>query len=63
MGLASGKHQVFPLVFNRVVDLIPVCDAYPAEILLEFLRMASVACPLVFIQDDLPVCIHPSGAV
>lgn len=25
--------------------------------------MAGVARPLVFIQDDLPVCIHPSGAV
>ena len=25
--------------------------------------MAGIACPLVFIQDDLPVRVHPSGAV
>lgn len=25
--------------------------------------MAGVACPLVFIQHNLPACVHPSGAV
>ncbi len=36
MGPASGNLQVFPPIFHRVVDLIPVCDAYPAEILQEY---------------------------
>ena len=63
MGPASGNHQVFTLVFDRMVDLVPVCDAYPAEILQEFPRMAGVSCPLVFVQDNLSVRVHPSGAV
>ncbi len=32
---APGNLQVFPLIFKRVVDLVPVCDAYPAEIFQE----------------------------
>ena len=63
MGSASGDLQIFPLVFGRVVDLVSVRDAYPAEIFQEFPRMAGIASAQVFIQDDLPVCIHPSGAV
>ncbi len=60
---ASGNPQVFPLVFDRVADLVPVRDVYTAEFFRKFPWMAGIARPLVFIQDDLPVCIHPPGAV
>lgn len=63
VGPAPGNSQVFRLVFNRVVDLVPVRDTYPAEILQEFSRMAGASRPLVFIQDNLPLCIHPPGTV
>ena len=63
MGPASGNPQVFPFILNRMVDLVSVRDADPTEIFQEFPRMAGVTCPLVFIQDNLPVCVHPSGAV
>ena len=46
-----------------MVDLVAVRDAYPAEILQKFPGMAGIARPLVFIQDNLTVCIHPAGAV
>ena len=55
MGPASGNLQVFPFVFDRVVDLVPVCDTDPTEILQELPRMAGIARLLVFIQDDLAV--------
>ena len=63
MGPASGNPQVFPFLFDRMVDLVSIRDAYPAEILQEFPGMAGIARLLVFIQDDLAVRIHPSGAV
>ena len=63
MGPASGNLQVFPFVFNRVIDLVSVRDAYAFEILQELSWMAGILRLLVFIQDNLAVCIHSSGAV
>ena len=63
MGPASGDLQIFPFPFDRMINLIAVRDAYPAEIIQEFPRMAGVARLLVFIQDNLAFCVHPSGAV
>lgn len=60
---ASGDLQVFPLIFDRVVNLVPIRNTYPFEILQEFPGMAGIACLLVLIQDDLPVCIHPPRPV
>lgn len=63
MGPAFGNPQILTLLFDRVVGLVSVRDAYPAEILQEFPGMAGVTCPLAFIQDDLAARIHPPGAV
>ena len=63
MGPAPGSPQIFPFLFDRMINLTAVRDAYPAEILQEFPWMAGIARPLVFIQDGLAFRIHPSGAV
>ena len=63
MGPASGNPQVFTFTFNRVIDLLSVRNAYPAEVLQKFPRVAGITCPLVLIQDDLAVRIHSIGAV
>ncbi len=58
MGSASGDLQVFPLIFDRVVNLVSIRNAYPFEIPKEFSGMTGSARLLVLIQDDLPGCIH-----
>ncbi len=63
MGPASGDSQVFPFVFNHVVDPVAVRDAYPAEILQELPGVAGISRPLVLVKDNLALRVHPSGAV
>ena len=48
---------------ERVVNLISVRDAYAVEVFQKLSGMAGIARLLVFIQDNLAFCVHPSGAV
>ena len=51
------------LLFKGMIDLISVCHTDTRIIFQEFPRMGSIACLLVFVQDDLFFGIHKTGTV
>lgn len=50
-------------LFKGMIDLISVCHTDARIIFQEFPRMGSIACLLVFIQDDLFFRVHKTGTV
>ena len=55
--------QIFFLLFKGMIDLISVCHTDARIVFQEFPRMGSIACLLVFVQDDLFFGIHKTGTV
>ena len=60
---ASGDPQVFFFFCQSVINLISVCHTNACVILQKFPRMRSITCFLIFIQNDLLICIHKTGSI